>query len=123
MTWARKSISMFEDLAALNERPAPFSVYTADILWTDPHISARMLDFHLDAEGDLASRRAASIEGIVDWMDRKVGFEGKAVCDLGCGPGLYAALMARRGAWVTGWIFLRALSNTHVERRGKRGCP
>ncbi len=50
---------MFEDLAALNERPAPFSVYTADILWTDPHISARMLDFHLDAEGDVASRRAS----------------------------------------------------------------
>ncbi len=96
---------MFEDLAALNERPAPFSVYTADILWTDPHISARMLDFHLNAEGDLASRRAASIEGIVDWMDRRFGFEGKAVCDLGCGPGLYAALMARRGAWVTGMDF------------------
>ena len=58
MPWVRRSISMFEDLAALNERPAPFSVYTADILWTDPHISARMLDFHLNAEGDLASRRA-----------------------------------------------------------------
>ena len=96
---------MFDDLAALNERPAPFSVYTAEILWTDPHISARMLDFHLDAEGDLASRCTASIEGIVEWMDRRFGFEGKAVCDLGCGPGLYAAPMARRGARVTGIDF------------------
>ncbi len=96
---------MFDDLAALNERPAPFSVYTADILWTDPHISGCMLDFHLDAEGDVASRQAASVERIVDWIDRRVGFEGKAVCDLGCGPGLYAAQMARRGARVTGMDF------------------
>lgn len=96
---------MFDDLAALNERPAPFSVYTADTLWTDPHISARMLDFHLDPESDLASRRPASIEAIVDWMDRRFGFGGAAVCDLGCGPGLYAARMARRGARVTGIDF------------------
>ena len=96
---------MFDDLAALNERPAPFSVYTADTLWTDPHISARMLDFHLDPESDLASRRPAAIEAMVGWMDRRFGFGGAAVCDLGCGPGLYAAHMARRGARVTGVDF------------------
>ena len=96
---------MFNELVDLHERPAPFSVYTTDILWTDPHISGRMLGFHLDAESDMASRRAASNEGIVDWMDRRFGFEGKAVCNLGCGPGLYATLMARRGARVTGMDF------------------
>lgn len=96
---------MFDDLAALNERPAPFSIYSADTLWTDPHISARMLDFHLDTESDIASRRAESIEGIIDWMDRRFGFEGKAVCDLGCGPGLYATPMARHDARVTGIDF------------------
>lgn len=96
---------MFGELAALNERPAPFSDYTADILWTDPHISARMLAFHLDTEDDMASRRSTSIEGIVDWMDRRFGFEGKMVCDLGCGPGLYSTLMAQRGAKVTGIDF------------------
>lgn len=96
---------MYDDLIALNQRPAPFSVYTTDVLWTDPYISERMLECHLDPEGDLASRRTASIEGIVEWMDRRFAFTGKAVCDLGCGPGLYATLMARRGARVTGMDF------------------
>jgi 2-polyprenyl-3-methyl-5-hydroxy-6-metoxy-1,4-benzoquinol methylase len=30
---------------------------------------------------------------------------GKAVCDLGCGPGLYASRLAQRGARVTGLDF------------------
>ncbi len=77
---------MFDELAALNRRPQPFSVYTADLLWTYPHISARMLDFHLDAEGDMASRRADSIAAIIGWLDARFGLAGKAVCDLGCGP-------------------------------------
>ncbi|MBL4789370.1 MAG: class I SAM-dependent methyltransferase [Kordiimonadaceae bacterium] len=96
---------MFNDLVGLNKRPDPFSVYTVDVLWTDPHISARMLDFHLDAGSNRASRRAASIEGTIGWMDRRFSFKDKSVCDLGCGPGLYSAQMAQRGARVTGVDF------------------
>jgi len=96
---------MHEILKRLYERPAPFSRYTTDSLWTDPHISGHMLRFHLDEGNDLASRRPASIDGIVDWIDRYVGLAGKRVCDIGCGPGLYALRMARRGATVTGLDF------------------
>ncbi len=96
---------MFADLAALNRRPQPFSAYTADVLWTDAHISARMLEAHLDAEGDMASRRTGSIDAIVAWMDGRFELAGKAVLDLGCGPGLYASRMAERGARVTGLDF------------------
>jgi SAM-dependent methyltransferase len=96
---------MYETLKRFHERPAPFSRYTTDILWTDPHISERMLRFHLDDSNDLASRRPAVIDGIVDWIDRHVGLAGKRVCDIGCGPGLYALRMARRGALVTGIDF------------------
>ena len=54
--------------ARLGERPAPFSRYTAEELWTDDHTSARMLAFHLDATGDIASRNAAFIDRSVAWI-------------------------------------------------------
>ena len=96
---------MFDALAALHARPEPFSVHTAETLWTDPHIAARMLEFHLDPEGGLASRPFAVIDAMVAWMDARLGLAGAAVCDLGCGPGLYAERLARRGARVTGLDF------------------
>jgi SAM-dependent methyltransferase len=64
-----------------------------------------MLEAHLDADADMASRRVASIDAIVAWMDDRFGLEGKAICDLGCGPGLYASRLAERGARVTGLDF------------------
>lgn len=96
---------MYPHLRALDERPEPFSTYTVDVLWTDPHIAAQMLRCHLDPETDLASRRPERIDRIVGWIDDAVGLSGKAVCDLGCGPGLYALRMAARGARMTGVDF------------------
>lgn len=98
---------MFNELKAFNERPKPFSCYTVEDLWTDPHVSAQMLAFHLDASNDLASRRPAVIDGIVGWIDQRVGVSGRNVLDLGCGPGLYATRLAKRGARVTGMDFSR----------------
>ena len=106
---------MFDALAVLHARPEPFSAYTADVLWTDPHIAARMLAFHLDPEGGLASRPFAVIDAMVDWMDARLGLAGAAVCDLGCGPGLYAERLAGRGARVTGLDF-SAGSIAHAKK-------
>lgn len=96
---------MYSDLLQQNARPEPFSRYTTDTLWTDPWIAGQMLKNHLDQSHDMASRRGAVIEGIVAWMDRRLGFSGKTVCDLGCGPGLYAMRMTEKGASVTGVDF------------------
>ena len=96
---------MYQDLNAFFERPAPFSAYTADALWTDPHRAGQMLAAHLDPDGDAASRRPGLIAGIVGWLDARLGFAGKAITDLGCGPGLYASAIARRGGHVTGLDF------------------
>ena len=96
---------MYSDLDDLNRKPEPFSRYTTDTLWTDPWIAQKMLEYHLDQGTDLASRRFQTIDGIVEWFDRKISLSGKAVCDLGCGPGLYATRMADRGAKVTGIDF------------------
>ncbi len=98
---------MFETLKRLHEKPEPFSVYTTDVLWTGEYLSARMLELHLDPGVGLASRPPAVIDGTVGWLDRMLRLDGKAVCDLGCGPGLYAERMARRGARVTGIDFSR----------------
>ena len=96
---------MYDRLIEQHRRPEPFSRYTAAILWTDDHISGRMLAHHLDADTDIASRKPATIDGIVAWIDRAIGLSGKAALDLGCGPGLYAARTAERGASVTGIDF------------------
>ncbi|MBU1175915.1 MAG: methyltransferase domain-containing protein [Alphaproteobacteria bacterium] len=96
---------MFSELNAFFERPEPFSAYTIDALWTDPHRAKGMLACHLDPETELASRRPERIAAIVDWLDLRLGFARKAITDLGCGPGLYAEAMARRGGHVTGLDF------------------
>ncbi|WP_026790104.1 class I SAM-dependent methyltransferase [Pleomorphomonas oryzae] len=96
---------MYETLADFLVRPAPFSVSTTELLWTDPHIADEMLRFHLDETSDLASRRASAIDAFVGWLDRRFPLAGAAITDLGCGPGLYTSRYAKRGALVTGLDF------------------
>lgn len=89
----------------LNQKPEPFSRYTTNTLWTDPWVAQQMLKAHLDHSNDLASRRAKTIDDTVGWIDRKLSLSAKKVCDLGCGPGLYATRMATLGAKVIGVDF------------------
>lgn len=96
---------MYDTLSCLLTRPVPFSTSTIETLWTDPHLAREMLRLHLDGECDLASRRTATIEAFVGWLDARLHLAGRALTDLGCGPGLYAERYARRGAKVTGLDF------------------
>ena len=96
---------MYEHLSGFLTRPAVFSTSTVQALWTDPHIARQMLRLHLDGTSDLASRRPAAIDAFVAWLDARIPVAGRAVLDLGCGPGLYAERFARRGAKVTGIDF------------------
>lgn len=105
---------MYRELAEFVRRPEPFSRYTTDRLWTDPHVARSMLAFHLDESNDMASRSGATIDGFVGWLDARLGLSGKRVLDLGCGPGLYTSRMARRGAQVTGLDF-SAVSLSHAR--------
>ncbi len=96
---------MYTELKKLSERPKVFSVYTADTLWTDPHLANQMLQTHLSQDTALASRPIEAIDRVVDWIERSFGLDGASVCDLGCGPGLYANRYAKRGAIVHGLDF------------------
>ncbi len=96
---------MYDLIHDIAVRPAPFSQYTAKELWTRPHLSRQMLEYHLNQETDLASRRIEIIDKAVSWFDKQLGLAGKSLCDLGCGPGLYTQRFAALGAKVTGVDF------------------
>jgi 2-polyprenyl-3-methyl-5-hydroxy-6-metoxy-1,4-benzoquinol methylase len=97
---------MFGELEQINERPEPFEFYTASDLWTDEHTSAQMLSFHLDKASDVSSRRAEFIDRSVEWITSRFNVDrGTTIADFGCGPGLYTARLAKRGAKVTGIDF------------------
>jgi SAM-dependent methyltransferase len=97
---------MFEALERINERPEPFQFYTASDLWTDEHTSKQMLSFHLDEAIDVSSRNAEFIHRSVKWIASEFDIgRGFKIADFGCGPGLYAAPLAKHGADVTGIDF------------------
>nr|WP_321458134.1 class I SAM-dependent methyltransferase [uncultured Cohaesibacter sp.] len=113
---------MFEQLKALAQRPAPFCHYTATELWTRPHIAKSMLAFHLDGAHDIASRKTTAITSTVNWLHDRFDLEGKKVCDLGCGPGLYAQRLAQIGAIVTG-VDISATSIAHARNQALASLP
>lgn len=111
-----KGTSMFDQLEEINSRPEPFSVSTAEALWTDEHTSAQMLSYHLDPDVDLSSRNHAFIDRSVDWIASRFELgEGARVADFGCGPGLYTTPLAGTGARVTGIDFSER-SIAHARR-------
>ncbi|MCP3669210.1 MAG: class I SAM-dependent methyltransferase [Gammaproteobacteria bacterium] len=98
---------MYDFIHDISVRPEPFSKYTAKELWTRQHLSRQMLEFHLNQQTDLASRRIEIIDDSARWIDTQLNLSGKSLCDLGCGPGLYSQRFAELGAKVTGVDFSR----------------
>ena len=83
-------------------KPAPYE-RTDDLFWSDPHISTQLLKAHLDERNPLASRSPEFIEQSVAWIESCAPqVTHPRILDLGCGPGLYATRLARRGYSVTG---------------------
>jgi len=113
---------MFQKLEEINKRPMPFEFYTASELWTDEHISEQMLNFHLNENIDVASRKATFIDLSVDWIVSRFGVSNDTnIADFGCGPGLYAARLARKQAKVTGIDFSKRSIQYAVEEAEKSG--
>lgn len=97
---------MFEKLENIMKRPKPYEFYTAEVLWNDDHISGKMLDFHLNENADLASRNKEFINRSLEFLVSRFNIgRGTAICDFGCGPGLYTIGFAAKGADTTGIDF------------------
>jgi len=98
---------LISQLIQLQQKPAPFTPGEA-LFWDDPHISAQMLEAHLNPEVDAASRRPATIDRSVKWLIEVLSLQaGDPIRDLGCGPGLYTSRFARLGLQVTGVDYSR----------------
>lgn len=103
-------------MMALQHKPEPFAPGDA-LFWDDPYISAQLLKAHLDPGHDRASRRPETVQRSVDWLVAALGLRaGDAVLDLGCGPGLYAARLARHGMRVTGVDYSRRSIDYAIEQ-------
>jgi SAM-dependent methyltransferase len=108
----------FEALARHAQRPDLDELGEA-LFWKDPYIAQQMLKAHLDPNTDAASRKPETIERSVAWMVNQLKLEsGSHFLDLGCGPGLYAIRLARRGLDVTGIDF----STSSLEYARLQAC-
>jgi SAM-dependent methyltransferase len=81
--------------------PRPFDP-SAELDWSDPLASRRLLREHLDQTHDGASRRVSQIEGHLTRLERLLPRGQLRILDAACGPGLYAVRLARRGHEVVG---------------------
>ena len=74
--------------------------------WDRPDFARRMLREHLDESHGAATRPSYEREQQIDWLWEHLALKpGARVFDVTCGPGLYAAELARRGCQVTGVDF------------------
>lgn len=74
--------------------------------WDDPYISKNLLNSHLSAYLDSASRNFKFMDASIEFMksifeDLKV----ENICDFGCGPGLYCEAFSKMGLDVSGIDF------------------
>ncbi|WP_207261797.1 class I SAM-dependent methyltransferase [Desulfovibrio sp. Huiquan2017] len=104
----------------MNTRSCDISSLWGDgykIPWNDPAFSARILKEHLSQAHDLASRKRAFVETQSAWIADHFPVPKPTVLDLGCGPGLYAQILASRCARYVGLDFSPA-SIDHARRNG-----
>ena len=90
------------DILLKSEKPTIYEKGTS-FMWTDEHISKQLLNIHLNPDTDLASRKMSTIKTTANWiLNCKKEKANLNILDLGCGPGLYSEIFAKKGHKVTG---------------------
>lgn len=86
------------------QRPALYEKGDS-IMWTDEHISRKLLELHLDPDIDSASRSLESIHKTMEFILSSCKDRSMKILDLGCGPGIYLEKLAMLGHDCTGIDF------------------
>jgi len=110
---------MIKELLGCSQKPEIYEPGTS-IMWTDRHISKQLLEVHLSQDMDLASRKNAAIDTTINWILNQTDKEKMAVLDLGCGPGLYAEILAGKGHKVTAVDFSQNSISYAAEQAVKK---
>lgn len=104
-----------EKLIKTIERPEIYEKGDS-VMWTDKHISSKLLEIHLNPEIDGATRKQESINRTIDFLLKLCSKKKMKILDLGCGPGIYCEKFAEQDHSVTGIDFS---SNTIEYARNK----
>ena len=86
------------------QRPALYEKGDSTI-WTDEHISQKLLELHLNPNIDSASRSQKSIDKTLEFILSFCKDAPMEILDLGCGPGIYLERLAGKGHTCTGIDF------------------
>jgi SAM-dependent methyltransferase len=97
----RAPVPRVQRLSRFPAWPRPFDP-DAELDWSDPAFSRRLLAEHLDQAHDGASRRLPLVEQHVRRLGQLLPGPPARVLDAGCGPGLYAIRLARLGYRIEG---------------------
>ena len=104
--------------STIPEWAEPFDA-AVELPWGDPTFSRRLLREHLDQAHDSASRRVNLVTAHVTRLAQVLPAPPAALLDAGCGPGLYAARLARLGYAVTG-VDVGPASVRHARAEARR---
>ncbi len=111
---------MLKELFKYLKKPELYAQSTSKF-WDDEHISKGMLEAHLDPKWEAASRCHDFIDESVEWIAKITPSEtNKNLLDLGCGPGLYAERLYKRGYQITGIDFSKRSIEYAKEKASQR---
>lgn len=112
--------NLINKIGEYSKKPSLFDKGYGSI-WTEEYIAKQMLQAHLNPNFDGASRRILIIDETVGFLAKNVLKENSMILDLGCGPGLYAERLCKRGHKVTGIDFSRNTINYARKSAEKQG--
>jgi len=91
------------------------------IIWTDDHISTKLLELHLNPDIDSASRMPDSIDKTIEYIRTFCKDSPLNILDLGCGPGLYLEKLAALGHICTGLDFSKNSISYALSQAKEKG--
>lgn len=111
---------MLKELFKYLKKPKLYAHNTCKF-WDDEHISKGLLKAHLDPQLEASSRCHNFIDKSVEWITEIAPSSNyKKLLDLGCGPGLYAERLFKKGYKITGIDYSKRSINYAMDKACER---